>query len=555
MSDFIEETIEIEVEEAPIVASDNEIIVSHSKLTNIELPDQHPIKAITGLSDKLTTIESLKETESAGGKGYAEYWVWLDKNDITEENSRDKIGRFVSLVQNTSDNNTYIKISNADDPQIFGVIVPKNTIAFIGNEEWNPIFDEQSQTISRFESTRDYTYGLVGLVGSVKVRYATNANELDIKVGDYVKPSTDGYAVKAENNDGLYRVINAGMDDYYGYYAEINLSISASDVDNISVKHAKSADNYTESGTIKQKLDDLDDRIDTEIDNIENGATIVGKAKNFDEAEGTIKDKFDETNTKIDNEINKLTSGTTVAKNATNAVNSDYINIRSIEDNVVKPYSIKTCTTDSLENMTEPLSDSIYIVTDDTAVEDLVDWKAGVEDGTVVVPSAERANYAFAADEADKCKGWSKYTQFADADQFGNIIDETYITKSDAQETYATKSDLSRYATKAQYFSTYGGGISGSSYLDFSTGSYLSVLSEEELQLSKIISHNKIIASAQGGTGKRGYLYVDYPNDTYANYCSTYTEQNYRYYITGEWQVCFGIPLGTEYCYIIQRTA
>lgn len=379
MSDFIDNTTVIEVEETPI----NTIGLTtnkHDELENRFEPDQHTIAAITGLSDEL---EKLMAGQFVKGKGYAEYWSWADKNIQQAQ----RIGYFVSLIKDDNDNNC-IEIINDGNYHIFGVTVPNDTIAFIGNEEWEPIIDEETQTVAAYESTRDASYGLVCLVGDTKVRYHTNnTGELDIQIGDYVRPRTDGYAVKATNNDGLYRVVGTGYNDIYGYYVEINLSISASDVDNISVKHAKSADNYTDNGTIKQKLDDLNSKIDSEIDNIENGATIVGKAKNFDTTEGTIKDGFDNIKERFDD----IKDGTIIVGHANS---TDYINIKNVEYGVIKPYDIKTCTTASLENMTEPLSDSVYIITDDTTVEDIANWKAGVETGKTAVPKAETADKA-----------------------------------------------------------------------------------------------------------------------------------------------------------------
>lgn len=303
MSDFIDNTTVIEVEEKPMNASSISTN-RHDELENLHSPNQHTIGAITGLSSRLENIESLKQNEAAKGKGYAEYWSWSN-DDGTEPKG---VGYFVSLVQR-DDNNMYIKIADQDGPQIFGVTIPKNTTAFIGNEEWEPIIDQTTKAITGYESTRDASYDLVCLVGAAKVRYGSDT--LNINAGDYVKPGNDGRAVKAANNEGLYRVVSTGYNDTYGYYVEINLSISASDVENISVKHAKSADNYTNNGTIK-----------TAFDNLENGATVVHHAEN-----------------------------------------ADCVLIEDVNAKTLKPYNIKTCTKEALKNV-EGISDAIYITSD-----------------------------------------------------------------------------------------------------------------------------------------------------------------------------------------------
>lgn len=365
MSDFIDETTVIEVEEEPIstiaLTTNN-----HALLENRYSPNQHNIASIEGLADKLEKIEAPKNLQTSKGKSYAEYWSWSDKN-ISQD---DRTGYFVSLIQD-NDNNTCIEIINEANYNVFGVTTNRDTVAFIGNEEWEAIVDEETQTIAGYESTRDSSYGLVCLAGNVKVRYLTNADKIDINPGDFIKPGTDGYAIKAENNDGYYRVINTGV-DFYGNYVVINLSLSASDAENISVKHAKTADDYTDSGTIKQDLDKLDQKIDSEILNtendIKNGVIIASVAKNFDTTDGSIKEEFDKVNKALTDEITKIEDGTTIAAHSGVA---DSINVENIDDKKVKPYSIKTCTTEALENIEDQSSDAMYMLTDDTTIEDL----------------------------------------------------------------------------------------------------------------------------------------------------------------------------------------
>lgn len=430
MSEFIDNTEIIEVEEQPTNTSIALETNDHNLLTNRHSPDQHTIGAITGLSDELRKINELKSTQYTKNKGYAEYWPWYG-----EGYGEHRPGRFVSLLH-TENDRTYIELCQRDDQDVFGVTVWPENVAFIGNEEWEPVKDAYDNIVG-YKSTRQPDYeGLVCLVGTSKISYLVDSpDEINIRAGEYIKPTSNGYAIKAENNDGLYRVIGIGYDDYYGWYVEINLSISASDAENISVKHAKTADNYTDNGTIKQGFDDVNNRIDIvneEIDNIEDGTTIVSHASA-----------------------------------------ADSININNINMGAIKPYDIKICEHDYVDNSTDKVSDAIYIITNDTTVDDLVDWKNGVDSGEVIVPksqysdntstadyavyaevasAADLADEAIKADHAITADNYSedglianefhnlkhggfpvKAAEFAYAahgDQHGNIIDETYATKT-----------------------------------------------------------------------------------------------------------------------------
>ena len=404
MSDFIDNTTIIEVEERPMNTISS-ITDKHDELKNRFEPNQHNSGAITGLSDKLIKIQELKQSQPSKGKGYAEYWRW--RTDMTPS---DTVGFFVALTQD--DNNAYIEPVSDDNYNIFGVTISKDDAAFIGNEEWEPIEDEETHTVVGYESTRDASYGLVCVVGVVKVRYYTNSTEgLDIKIGDYIRPGSNGCAIKTARSDGLYRVVGTGYNDVYGYYVEINLFISASDYNNIRVGYAKSADDYTEDGAIKRDLDNLDDK----IENIHNGDAIVGVAKDFDASEGTIKKGFDD-----------IKDGATLVAHANN---SDHINITNVEDDIISPYSMKICTTNTLKNMTDPLSDAIYMVTDDTTVDDLVDWKNGVESGSKYIKNATNANYA-------EYSGYATRSQISDhAAEADHAVEADHVTKVDhAQE-------------------------------------------------------------------------------------------------------------------------
>jgi hypothetical protein len=324
---------------------------SHNALADREIANQHSIDAIRGLREKLITLQQPDDTKSVKGRGYAEYHAWL--NGAPSSDKKGYVGYFVSLVQVS--NNLYITPVSAEHPDIFGVIISKANAAFVANDEWTEVKDEITKVVTDYTSNRDESYGLVCLEGSVKVRYANNAGTLDIEPGDWVKPTGDGRADKATSANGCYLVAGAGIDTD-GYYVEINLSLSATDVKQISVNHAKEADNYTSSGTIKSKMDELDQKIDTEVvnltDDIQNGDVIAKIAKDFDTAGGTIKTEFDAIKTEFD----AIKDGTTIVKKAEHAASAkDYTNDGAIKekfDDVEKSIS-------DIENGTRPVAKAI----------------------------------------------------------------------------------------------------------------------------------------------------------------------------------------------------
>lgn len=182
------EEIEIEIDEAMGWAGgDNR---RHYSLLDRNDPNQHEIKAITGLREELNEIERLK-TVYSDKINVANYYEW-------EDASYDEYGYFVSLVPDTS------KIQICNGSNIFGVSV--GNAGFVGN---------QDATIQR-----DNKYGLIVTSGLVRVRY-----ESDIEIGDYVVSNARGWAKKSDSNYG-YKVLELIIDDITGVeYAVIALGV------------------------------------------------------------------------------------------------------------------------------------------------------------------------------------------------------------------------------------------------------------------------------------------------------------------------------------------
>lgn len=182
----------------PALGESNELL-KHTLMTNRELPDQHPITAITGLREELDDIEALGVVYS-NEKNQANYYLWEDGNPHNE----DRIGHFVSVCGDTDD----IKLCTKSD-DIFGVTVLN--AGFIGGQS---------------NEERDYKYGLVVHNGLVAVQCET-----DVAVGDSVISNDYGCAQKADGGYG-YKVFEIQF--IYGItYAIIQLTVSINQVSNI----------------------------------------------------------------------------------------------------------------------------------------------------------------------------------------------------------------------------------------------------------------------------------------------------------------------------------
>ena len=192
-----DEPIIIEVEETMGWAGGDSGV--HSSLYGRDEPDQHPISAITGLSEKLSDIEALKSVQS-NQFGFANYYKWANNE------SRSEYGYFVSLISHSET----IAICNGRD--IFGVTVP--FAGFVGGQN---------------EVKRGDDYALVATTGLVDVRCESTVSE-----GDYVVSNAYGIATKTDSGCG-YKVI--AIEDKYGVlYASISLGVQACVTDTIGKK-------------------------------------------------------------------------------------------------------------------------------------------------------------------------------------------------------------------------------------------------------------------------------------------------------------------------------
>ena len=197
---------------------------SHPLLYGRDLSDQHPISAITGLKEKLQSIESLK-TVCSDKQGFANYYKW-------HKDAYDEYGYFVSLVPGT----TTIKICEGTD--IFGVTI--DAAGFVGG---------QDEIIPR-----DNKYALVATTGLVNVRC-----ELGVEVGSYIVPNRSGVAEPTDSECGYKVVATPKINGEV--YATISLGVQACTTD-----------------LMGQKIQRLDDRLGEDEKNIVAAMQVANEA-------------------------------------------------------------------------------------------------------------------------------------------------------------------------------------------------------------------------------------------------------------------------------------
>lgn len=233
------EDFEIGLDEAfPAMGSRSDEL-NHALLNNRELPDQHPIMAITGLREELDQIESL-QTVYSDKKNSADYYEWADGHMM----SADEVGYFVTLAPDAR------TITICTDNNIFGVTV--DSAAFIGGQD---------------DIARDAHYGLVATFGAVHVRC-----ELDVSEGDYVVSNSYGIAKKSTSNYGYRVVALHNISDIP--YATIELNIPANQIEALGIE-----------------LQNLDNRVDVAEKNITSAINMANQAYNKANESGEISEE------------------------------------------------------------------------------------------------------------------------------------------------------------------------------------------------------------------------------------------------------------------------
>lgn len=213
--------------------SSGEGTTNHSLLDGRELPNQHPISAISNLKEELDEIKSLKRVYSSEN-GFGEFRKWDDENPKWEDRS----GYFVKLIGGTE--NVAI-CTNQDD--VYGVSVIHS--GFVGGQDIS-------------DKSDDPLYALVGITGALRVRTDGTAT-----TGDYIVPNELGVATKSKNNCG-YKVISTGS---YASYEYLTIAVTPQN-DKINKIYGTLMDAEGSFGNIVVRLGEVESRVDNATDRI-----------------------------------------------------------------------------------------------------------------------------------------------------------------------------------------------------------------------------------------------------------------------------------------------
>ena len=239
---------------------------THNDLAGREESDQHPIKAVIGLRDKLDEIKQL-QTVYSDKMGLANYYKW-------DSGAYNDYGYFVSLASADT-----IKICDGTD--IFGVTV--DSAAFVGGQVEAVTEETDEYDMPKHLYATDNTYALVATSGQVAVRCAS-----DVVADKYVIANEYGIAVLTDSGCGYKVSATSYKETPSGkvLFAIISLGVQACTTDVLGQR-------------VKQLETDMDD---AEI----NIATAMRLANEACAMAGTSNTTSDETNKKVDNIVDAV---------------------------------------------------------------------------------------------------------------------------------------------------------------------------------------------------------------------------------------------------------
>lgn len=230
------DVIDIQIEEA-FPSTNNEDFYNHAILRNRDMPNSHPISAISGLAEELRDIHSVKRVYSSEN-GLAEFYAWADGNQSWEN----RAGYFVKLVHDADTSVEHVAICT-DKDDVYGVAVQSS--GFVGNQIDADHGDNPA-------------YAMVGIVGLLRVRTDGTA-----QIGDYVVPSAAGIATKSEHSCG-YRVISTGS---YPSYPYVTIAVTPQN-DKINKIYGMLMESDGTIGNISIRIDDMESKIESANNNI-----------------------------------------------------------------------------------------------------------------------------------------------------------------------------------------------------------------------------------------------------------------------------------------------
>lgn len=264
------EIVDIIIDEAFPYASPTSD-TNHSLLHGRDLPDQHPISAITDLEDELRDIKAVKPVYSSSN-GLSEFRKWRDENP----NGENRSGYFVTIVDGD-------KIEKCDTLRnVYGVTVSAS--GFVGNQ-------------NDFDKSDDYTYAMVGIVGAVRVRTDGTARD-----GEYVIPNKLGEATFSENGYG-YKVLSQGSYPSYNYVT-------------IAIAPQSGVMGGSGSGTGSGEFNDIIVEIDGIKDTVGNLQVKIDGAMSSDEVQDIINENLADLTQKVENANNIAQTASGTAQSA-----------------------------------------------------------------------------------------------------------------------------------------------------------------------------------------------------------------------------------------------
>lgn len=292
--------------------SSGEGTTNHSLLDGRELPNQHPISAISNLKEELDEIKSLKRVYSSEN-GFGEFRKWDDENPKWEDRS----GYFVKLIGGTE--NVAI-CTNQDD--VYGVSVIHS--GFVGGQDIS-------------DKSDDPLYALVGITGALRVRTDGTAT-----TGDYIVPNELGVATKSKNNCG-YKVISTGS---YASYEYLTIAVTPQN-DKINKIYGTLMDAEGSFGNIVVRLDKVESKVDNATDRIniainnndelknlikENTKNIESVGATAQEAQKAANQATEKANQAVTEANNAKNEALAAANEAKDRVNASLADINDLKD-------------------------------------------------------------------------------------------------------------------------------------------------------------------------------------------------------------------------------
>lgn len=255
--------MEVGTLENTVIKMDNNSVVPSGLLVYENNTHKHPLSTIENLLPTLEKLALQQQTYAVNG-GFAEFREWHPNSNLKGKNNTH--GYFVQLTkENNNSGNLYIDTAN-DNTGVYGVTV--STSGFCGYQSIN--YDMlgikgENPTLGAFNNNQSNLFAQVCLIGCAEVRIV---GEIDI--GNYVVPSSNGYAVKSDNGVG-YRVVSIRTDNTQKYVGII-LTPQNESIDYIAKKITEAQNGV---GVINGQLGDL-----------------AGKVEGIDKIVISIGDKF-----------------------------------------------------------------------------------------------------------------------------------------------------------------------------------------------------------------------------------------------------------------------